>query len=231
MVRYSVQSYRDLANAIIPHFYKFPLLTKKKADYLLFKEVIYLLNKGVQSDIEGIHKILSFKASMNKGLSDELKFKFPTVIGVPRTEVNFKYILNEKPFWLTGFVDGEGCFYVKITKARTVTGYQISLSFSISQHIRDELLLTRLIDNLGCGKIEKVTTRPNAITFVVYKFSDINNKIIPFFKKYPLQGIKSMDYNDFCKIAKIMEDKSHLTPKGLKRIKSLKSGLNKGRIL
>ena len=168
---------------------------------------------------------------MNKGLSDELKFKFPTVIGVPRTEVNFKYILNEKPFWLTGFVDGEGCFYVKITKARTVTGYQISLSFSISQHIRDELLLTRLIDNLGCGKIEKVTTRPNAITFVLYKFSDINNKIIPFFKKYPLQGIKSMDYNDFCKIAKIMEDKSHLTPKGLKRIKSLKSGLNKGRIL
>ena len=56
------------------------------------------------------------------------------------------------------------------------------MSFSISQHIIDELLLTRLIDYLGCGNIEKVTTRPNEITLVVYKFSDINNKIIPFFK-------------------------------------------------
>lgn len=40
-----------------------------------------------------------------------------------------------------------------------------------------------------------------------------------------------MDYNDFCKIVKIMEYKSHLTPEGLKMIKYLKSGLNKGRIL
>jgi len=28
-----------------------------------------------------------------------------------------------------------------------------------------------------------------------------------------------------------MEDKSHLTPEGLKKIKSLKSGMNKGRTL
>jgi len=39
-----------------------------------------------------------------------------------------------------------------------------------------------------------------------------------------------MDYKDFCKIAKIMEDKSHLNPEGLKKIKSLKSGMNKGRM-
>ena len=98
MVRYSVQSYRDLANAIIPHFDKCPLLTKKKADYLLFKEVINLLNKGVQSNIEGIHKILSFKASMNKGLSDELKFKFPTVIGVPLKKLILKIYLMKSLF-------------------------------------------------------------------------------------------------------------------------------------
>ena len=35
----------------------------------------------------------------------------------------------------------------------------------------------------------------------------------------------------FCKIAKIMEEKSHLTLEGLKKIKSLKSGMNRGRIL
>lgn len=126
-------------------------------------------------------------------------------------------------------MDGEGCFYVNTKKAKTLSGFQIIMSFSVSQHARDELLLTKFIEYLGCGNIEKVSTRPNGATFVVYKFSHIIDKIIPFFQSYPLQGIKSMDYKDFCKIANIMKDKSHLTPEGLKKIKSLKSGMNKGR--
>lgn len=56
------------------------------------------------------------------------------------------------------------------------------MTFSISQHVRDELLFNKFIDYLGCGKIEKVSTRPNEVRFVVYKFSDIINKIIPFSK-------------------------------------------------
>ena len=43
-VVYSVQSYRDITNVIIPHFDKYPLITQKKADYLLFKQGIALLN-------------------------------------------------------------------------------------------------------------------------------------------------------------------------------------------
>ena len=62
-----------------------------------------------------------------------------------------------------------------------------------------------------------------------YKFSDILGKIIPFFQRYFLQGIKNMDFQDFIEIAKIMENKSHLTFEGLKKIKSLKSGMNTGR--
>ena len=47
--------------------------------------------------------------------------------------------------------------------------------------------------------------------------------------RYPLHGIKSMDYQDFCEIAKTMEDKSYWTPEGVHKIKSLKSGMNVGR--
>jgi hypothetical protein len=36
---------------------------------------------------------------------------------------------------------------------------------------------------------------------VVRKTSDIFDKIIPFFNKYPLQGVKVDDYADFCKVA------------------------------
>jgi hypothetical protein len=227
-VVYSVQSFRDIANVIIPHFDRYPLKTKKLADYLLFKQAIIFLNSKVHYDIEGIRQILSLKASMNSGLSEKLRMEFPTVLPEPRPIVNSTVVAD--PNWLAGFVDGEGCFYVKVAKSKGYLGFQVVISFSISQHVRDELLLTKFIEYLGCGKIEKVSTRPDIVTFVVYKFSDILEKIIPFFQRYSLQGIKYLDYKDFCEVANIMVNKSHLTLEGLKKIKSLKSGMNTGRI-
>ena len=41
------------------------------------------------------------------------------------------------------------------------------------------LLLSKIIDYLGCGNLEKPSTRPDGAIFVVYKFSDICEKIIP----------------------------------------------------
>jgi len=228
---YSVQSVRDILKVIIPHFDKYPLITQKRADYLLFKQAINLLDLKVQSNIEGIYKIIGIKASMNIGLSDKFKISFPAsdVYPVDRPLINFEGDFH--PNWLTGFTDGEGCFYVNTKKAKTLTGYQIIMTFLITQHVRDERLLAKIIDYLDCGSIEKVSTRPTAVTFVVYKFTDIKDKIIPFFCKYPLQGVKSLDYNDFCKIANLVITKEHLTLEGVKKIKSLKSGMNSSRIL
>lgn len=165
---------------------------------------------------------------MNTGLSETLKTQFPTVLSVPRPLVCFQEIPD--PNWMAGFVDGEGCFYVKVRKNNAyLWGYQVIISFSISQHARDEALLAKFIDYLGCGNIEKVSTRPSGATFVVYKFNDVYDKIIPFFQKFPLHGVKSMDCKDFSTVAELIKNKSHLTLEGLKKIKSLKSVMNTGR--
>lgn len=226
---YSVQSARAIANVIIPHFDKYPLITQKKADYLLFKQAVNLLLEGqARSSIEGLHKILSIKGSMNIGLSDKLKLNFPTVLPLPRPIVSGQYIPH--PNWLIGFIDGEGFFYVKSLKNQNYsTGFNVTMVFSIYQHVRDESLLTKFIEYLGCGRIEKASTRPNEIKFSVSKFKDIKEKIIPFFYSYSLQGIKYMDYLDFVKVAKIIEDKGHLSLEGINKINSLKSGMNSGR--
>ena len=167
---------------------------------------------------------------MNLGLSESLKVNFPYVQPVPRPVVGFSGIPHSN--WLTGFVDGEGYFYVKTVQNKNYsTGLSIGLVFSISQHVRDEILLTKFIDYLGCGKIERASARPDGVNFVINKFSDMKEKVIPFFHSYPLQGIKSMDFQDFVKVANIMEYKGHLTLEGLKKIKSLKSGMNIGRNL
>lgn len=51
----------------------------------------------------------------------------------------------------------------------------------------------------------------------MYKFSDIYNKVIPFFNNHPLQSVKVLDFQDFCLIANLMENKDHLNPKGGQR--------------
>jgi hypothetical protein len=53
--------------------------------------------------------------------------------------------------------------------------------------------------------------------------SDIEYNIIPFFEKYPLQGFKLLDYVNFCKVAKLMKEKSHLTAEGLEEIIKIKA--------
>jgi len=228
-ISYVVQSLREINNVIIPHFDKYSLITQKKADYLLLKKSIDLLNSKAHLELEGIRKVLSFKASMNNGLSETLKSYFPDIIPATRPLISFQKIDN--PNWLAGFVDGEGCFSVETSTTRANQAFYTIIRFSVSQHVRDEALLTQFINYLGCGKIVKMSKRPDSVIFVVSKFRDVKEKIIPFFNKYSLVGVKAMDFRDFCEVANIIENKSHLTAEGFKKIKSLKSGMNSNRIL
>jgi LAGLIDADG endonuclease len=83
-VQYRVTSQHDLINVIIPHFIKFPLITQKCAYFEFFKMVTEIMSRKEHLTIKGLHKIVSIKASMNKGLSDDLKNLFPNIIPVKR---------------------------------------------------------------------------------------------------------------------------------------------------
>lgn len=65
------------------------------------------------------------------------------------------------------------------------------LEFILSQHSRDELFMSVIIKYLECGYIKKAKTRPNELNYVVTRIGDITEKIIPFFKKHPILGVKS----------------------------------------
>jgi len=79
-VQYRVASLKYLNGIIIPHFEKYPLITKKKkADFILFKKRIDLINNKEHLTLEGLHKILALKGSLNLGLSEELKKIFQTL--------------------------------------------------------------------------------------------------------------------------------------------------------
>ena len=88
--------------------------------------------------------------------------------------------------------------------------------------------MKKLIKYLGCGSLS-LDPRSPAVEFVVSRFSEINDKIRPFFAKYPLLGKKKLDYLDFIKVAQLMKSKAHLTKEGLDKIRKIKGGMNTGR--
>ena len=71
-----------------------------------------------------------------------------------------------------------------------------------------------LILYLGSGKLYEYLGKP-AVVLTIFSFSDIIDIIIPFFEKNPLLGIKLLDYLDWCKVAKMVYEGSHLTLEGL----------------
>jgi LAGLIDADG endonuclease len=223
---YSVYGVKILLQTIIPPFIKYPLLTQKGADFLLFKQIVELMNNNAYLNIEGIHQIINIKAAMNLGLSEILRSEFKDFNQVERPLIQTETI--PVPYWVTGFVDGEGTFDIKIYSSKTNVGFAVQLRFRIPQHERDSKLIELLIKYFGSGSAEKHTKHP-AVTLVINKFSTVTDKIIPFFESYPLVGVKKNDYLDWCKVARLMSSKAHLTQEGLNLIRTIKSGMNTGR--
>ena len=65
-----------------------------------------------------------------------------------------------------------------------------------------------------------------ACDFTVDSLKDLELKIVPFFKQYPMQGPKHLNFEDFNKVIKIMKTKDHLTEQGLQNIKDVKANVN-----
>jgi hypothetical protein len=85
-LQYRVFSLKDL-KTVIEHFDKYPLITQKKADYILFKQAYELVKCKKHLTVEGLKEIVAIKSSMNRGLSEELKAGFPNILPVPRPGV------------------------------------------------------------------------------------------------------------------------------------------------
>jgi len=103
-----------------------------------------------------------------------------------------------------------------------------SLVFTISQHSKDLLLLNNIVDYLQCGVIEIPGGR-NEGRYIVYKFNDHLEKIIPFFEKFNLVTIKQLDFLGYKKAASLLKKKSLINEEDLYNIQIIKSGMNKNR--
>ena len=130
------------------------------------------------------------------------------------------------PWFITGFVDAEGCFTLGISRNKLCkTGWSIQLFFQIALHIKDAELLERIQTYFGVGKIHK--HGPQSIIFRISSIKDLQ-VLFNHFDKYPLVTQKLADYNLFKLAYNAMINKEHLTQEGLLKLVAIKGSLNLG---
>jgi hypothetical protein len=101
--------------------------------------------------------------------------------------------------WLSGFVDGEGCFYLGVHKRKTSTDSARAF-FQIKVRDDDEAIIRRIQSFLQCGWVKLVADpgrsgnhQPQAV-FRVNSIVDCFKIITPIFEKYPLLAKKADDF-------------------------------------
>lgn len=130
------------------------------------------------------------------------------------------------PKWITGFVDGEGCFHVAINKnSKCVTGFQVIPEFTVVQHERDIQILHKIKKYFNCGVIRK--NNGNRYCFRVRSVKNIEETIIPFFQKNSLQTVKKIMFQRFVYVLLLIKRKEHLEINGIEKIRKIQSLMNR----
>lgn len=125
-------------------------------------------------------------------------------------------------WWVTGLVDGEGCFYAdlsfrsKVTSSgRSVQCVELVAEMAVALRADDRTALEKLEAYFGCGKIQGKNSSRNSpsnkragidpkpqFSFKVRTVDKLVRVVIPHFEQFPLQTKKS---NDFLVWRKIVE--------------------------
>jgi len=111
--------------------------------------------------------------------------------------------------YISGLVDGEGCFSVSFNfREKLKLKIEVRPSFSISQNKRNLSILKEVKEFFGCGSI-RFSKKDQTYKYEVRSISDLKKKIIPHFKKFPLKTTKNKDFKEFSEICTFIFETKH----------------------
>ena len=130
------------------------------------------------------------------------------------------------PWWVTGFIDGEGCFDVYITENKKLNqGWEVQHRFSIVLHVKDKAILQNIQKHLGVGKNFKQGSQ--AIQLKVQSLKELET-VINNFNMYTLMTRKCSDFKLLKMVIIKIKRKEHLAEYGLRKIVAIKAAMNRG---
>lgn len=136
------------------------------------------------------------------------------------------------PDYVCGFVDGEGCFTIVISKHKQKKlGLDARLHFEIELRDDDEEILKSIQETLNCGRIYNLNLDRygwnSHVEFKVSSIKEIQGKLIPFFRKHSLRGKKRKSFEFFVQAADLFSRREHLTKEGIEKLLSIRQKMNR----
>jgi hypothetical protein len=188
---------------------------KDKNAYLL----IVSNKKGMLNVINLINGKLRTEHRFNQLVNNVLSH---TQYGDPNSNFTIDSSKEFNNHWLAGFSDADASFQIKIIKRITRNKPEIRLNFQIDQ--KNVFLLNIIKEYLGGN----IGYRESQDTYYYGSTSYGSAKrVIEYFDKYHLQSRKHISYLRWRKVYRLIQNKEHLTEKGLSKILKIKSLLNR----
>ena len=140
--------------------------------------------------------------------------------------------------WVTGFVDGEGCFSIGFVRQPCRTnrrgyksGYQVSHRFVVTQSVSSRSALEELQSFFGVGRVYVARRHDNHREhlgqYIVNRREDLLGTVVPFFECNPLRTAKQRDLEKFAHCMRLIGAHRHLSVDGLIEIASIAETMNR----
>jgi intein-encoded DNA endonuclease-like protein len=128
--------------------------------------------------------------------------------------------------YISGFVDGEGCFSVSFSRrSRFLVGWETKPSFSVSQNHNRAQPLFIMQKHFGCGFMrDGITDR--TLKYEVRRLDDLLEKVLQHFEHYPLLSAKQEDVRLIKEVCLLMKRGEHVTSAGMKKVMTLAFQMN-----
>src|SRR5918912_1427299 len=92
--------------------------------------------------------------------------------------------------YISGYVDGEGCFTVSISpRTKLLVGWEVRPSFSVSQNGDRAEVLHALQAYFGCGRI-RPDRSDRTLKWETRRLDDLLGRVVPHFERFPLLSAK-----------------------------------------
>ena len=111
--------------------------------------------------------------------------------------------------YISGYVDGEGCFTVSISpRAKLLVGWEVRPSLSVSQNGDRAEVLHAIQAHFGCGSI-RPDRSDKTVKWEIRRLEHLRERVIPHFERYPLLSGKRLDFECFAAVCRLMADDAH----------------------
>ena len=131
---------------------------------------------------------------------------------------NTPALKRELANYISGYVDGEGCFSVSFSiRPKLLVGWEVKPSFCVGQNYDRREVLDLMLRYFDCGHIRRDWS-DKTLKYEVRKLNDLIVKVIPHFKKFPLKSAKQKDFLQFADICERVSKLEHRKKSTLRNI-------------